>query len=147
MPRLFLDNLPMVVAGWIYAFPKALARVRSTESEYAVRSLLAGRPVIDANWQTAGEPGPAAMFRHFEGVRPTFEQPFIQRFPPLPFERSVMTFDLDAAILQSAAAEVTIDRAFLPGLPTGPMTFPSLASTPMGSFTISVPWTLSAPRF
>lgn len=147
MPRLYLDNWPMVVAGWIYAFPKVRARVSSSGEAYEVRSLLRGRQIIEASWSLAGESGPVGVFPSFDGVEPTFEQPFIQRFAPLPFERSVMTFDLDAAVLQGAEATVTITRAFLPGLPTGSFSFPSLTDTPLGSFTISVPWILGAPSF
>ncbi|MBW3671307.1 MAG: hypothetical protein KY432_06500, partial [Acidobacteria bacterium] len=113
---------------------------------YEVRSLLMGRQIIEASWNVEGEPGPISAFPNFSGVEPTFEQSFIQRFPPLPFERSVMDFKLESAVLQSAGPSITITRSFLPGLPTGTFSFPSITSTPLGSFTISVPWTLSAPE-
>ena len=134
-----------LLAGWIYAFPKALARIETSSDSYDVRTLLSGSRIIEARWQCEGESGPAGAFPNFDGVAPTFAQPFVQRFPPLPFEVSKMTFDLDAAVIQPAEANVTITKAFLPGLPTGPFSFPSLAQTPLGSFTISVPWTLGPP--
>lgn len=147
MPRLYLDSWPMVLAGWIYAFPKVRARIRSSSSSYEVRSLSMGRQIIDSSWNVEGEPGPIGEFPNFSGVAPTFEQSFIQRFPPLPFQCSVMHFELGKALLRSAESTVTISRSFLPGLPTGTFSFAALTTTPLGSFTISVPWTLSAPKF
>lgn len=147
MPKLYLDNCPMVLAGWIYGFPKVRARIDASGNEYAVRSLFGGRRVIEARWTDGGTSGHISDFPNAAAVEPTFRQPFIQRFPPLPFERSVMTFDLDTAVIQSAVAEVTITQSFLPGLPTGPRTFPAIAETPLGAFTIQVPWTLSPPKF
>jgi hypothetical protein len=147
MPRLYLDSWAMVLAGWLYAFPKMRARIAAPADAYGVRTWIAGGRRISARWQLEGDAGPASAFPDFAGVAPTFAQPFIQRFTPLPFVASTMAFDLASATLQAATASVEIDDAFVPGLPTGSFSFPSIAGNPLGAFTIDVPWTLSWPRF
>lgn len=146
MPRLYLDNVLMVLAGWLYAFPKLWGRIDSGTGSYAVRSLVSGRPLLSARWNGSGTRGPVEMFPLFRGVEPTFAQPFIQRFPPLPFIGSVMQFALGSATLEAAEGSITIDSEFLRGLPAGTLPFPPLTASPLGGFLIDVPWTLSLPR-
>jgi len=145
LSRLYLDNWPMIVAGWCYAFPKLRGSILTTQGSYDVRTWIVRAPRISAEWQLEGSPGPASAFPHFDGVAPTFAQTFIQRFPPFPYIASRMVFELPSATLQASSARVEISEAFLLGLPTGSFSFDSIAASPLGAFTIEVPWTLSWP--
>jgi len=146
MPKLYLDSWAMVLAGWLYAFPKMRAGISASADSYAVHTWITRRRRVSARWNLEGSAGPASAFPNFSGVAATFAEPFVQRFPPLPFETSTMAFDLASATIQAATASVEISEPFLPGLPTGSFSFPSIATTPLGAFTIDVPWTLSWPR-
>ena len=144
MPRLFLDNWLWVAMGWLYEFAKVRARVEATPQSYAVRTLLAGRPLVSASFAPRGPSGPMSDFPHFDAVAPAFRQPFIAKLGFLPFLCSVMTFEREKATLRAVHGEVRVWNRSCAVSPAP--AFRSRASTgPLGGFFIEVPWTLSLP--
>jgi len=144
MSRLYLDKWAPTMAGWVYAYPKQRARIRSTENSYSIASYLGGRPLIRETTVTALEP-PQSSPPDFSVIAPMFEQPFVQTYYGGLVACSVMTFHLDSATIRSATMQMTIEKAFLPGLEMGEKQFPGIDQTPLGSFQIDVSWSLSYP--
>jgi hypothetical protein len=145
MSRLYLDNWLWVVMGWLYEYAKVRARVLSTPRSYAVRTLLSGRPIVSASFDSQGRTGPMKDFPHFDAIAPAFRQPFIAKIGFLPFLGSAMTFELEKATLQAIQGEVRIEDSFARGLPRGVFPFEGIDRDPIGAFFIEVPWTLSLP--
>jgi hypothetical protein len=145
MPRLYLDHWLWVVMGWLYEFAKVRARVEATPASYAVRTLLAGRPLVSASFAPRGPRGRTTDFPHFDAVSPAFRQPFIAKLGFLPFLSSVMTFELERATLQAIHGEVRFEDSFVRGLPRRAFSFDGIDQGPLGAFLIEVPWTLSLP--
>lgn len=144
MSRLYLDKWAPTMAGWIYAYPKQRARIRSTESSYDIASYLGNSPLIREMTVTGPEP-PQSSPPDFSAIAPMFEQPFVQTYYGGFVTCSVMTFHLDSATIRSASMQMTIEKAFLPGLEMGEKKFPGIDQTPLGSFQIDVSWSLSYP--
>jgi hypothetical protein len=63
MPRLFLDNWLWVAMGWLYEYAKVRARIEVTPRSYAVRSLVAGRPLVSASFGPLGHRDPRRTSR------------------------------------------------------------------------------------
>lgn len=145
MPRLYLSSWLFVALGWAYAYPKWRARIEDDEAGYRIRSLLSGRPRIEAGFTPDGPAGPVGGFPHFASLAPIFAQPFVQRFWWTPWICSIMQFDLERASVRSVSESVDVREAFVPGLPVGSFEFRGIDAGPLGAFHIEVPWRLSLP--
>ena len=145
MPRLYLDDWIFVMLGWVYGYAKVRARIDASADDYRVSSLLSGRPIVSGRFEPRGEPGPVSAFPYFAAVAPAFRQPFLGRLFFGPILCSIMTFELEKAVLRPIEARVEIDRAYVPGMPVREFRVPGIDASPLGAFSIEVPWTLSYP--
>ena len=145
MPRLYLDDWIFVALGWFYGYAKVRARIDATAEDYRVSSLLSGRPIVSGRFEPRGEAGPVSTFRNFAAVAPAFRQPFLGRLFFGQILCSIMTFELEKATLRPIEARVEVRSAYVPGLPVGEISVPSIDASPLGAFRIEVPWTLSYP--
>jgi hypothetical protein len=145
MPRLYLDNWIFVMLGWFYGYAKVRARIDAAAGDYRVSSLLSGRPIVSGRFEPRGEPGPVSAFPNFAAVAPAFRQPFLGRLFFGPILCSIMTFELEKAVLRPIEARVEVHRVYVAGMPVRGFSVPSIAASPLGAFRIEVPWTLSWP--
>jgi hypothetical protein len=145
MSRLFLNSPWFVVLGWLYAYPKVLARVSVPSDGYAVRTLLGAQPRVDMQWQSAGPAVPWTDFPGASRLAPCFEQPFISRFAPLPWLGSRMWFDLERASVQPVRAHIDLQTGCAPGLPAMTVDAGSIIDGVPGAFRLSCDWSLSRP--
>lgn len=145
MPRLYLDNWIFVALGWFYGYDKVRARIADVPGDYRVSSLLSGRKILSGRFDAKGPPGPVSEFPDFAAVEPAFRQPFLGRLFFGPIVCSIMTFELEKAVLRAAEARIAIDAPYLPGMPVREFRVPGIDAAPLGAFSIEVPWTLSYP--
>ena len=145
MSRLFLNSPWFVVLGWLYAYPKMLARVSAPAGAYSVSTLLRARPRVEMRWERAGPVVPWGDFPGSPRLAPVFEQPFIERFSPLPWLGSRMWFDLERASIQPARAHVKLQPGCAPGLPAMTVDAGSIIDGLPGAFRLSCDWMLSRP--
>ena len=146
MPRLYLDKLWPTVLGYMYGYPKTLARIHQSEQGgYRVRDLVLDRPLIRATFRPEGESAPPAAFEHFEAIRSIFKIPIIAKLEATPYLCSRMTFHLDEATLRSAPCTVELQDAILPGVLPDTRASRGLADQALGSFELRVPWELTLP--
>ncbi len=145
MPRLYLDDWIFVVLGWFYGYDKVRARIEETEDVYRVRSLVRRRPIVSGRFEPRGESGPVSEFPNFAAVAPAFQQPFLGKFFFGPILCSIMTFELEKAVMRPIEARVEVETAYLPGMPVREFRVPGIDASPLGAFHIEVPWTLSYP--
>lgn len=148
MPRMFLDELFPTLLGYMYAYPKVMARMSGnppTDSLYDVRSLLQDEALIQGTFNTFGPQLPPVDFPNFAHVREVFEMPFIGKYEIGPYVCSKLTFKLDQAIIQPATANIEVAREFVDGLLPGSFIRPSIDADPLGSFYMAVPWELTLP--
>jgi hypothetical protein len=145
MPRLYLDDWIFVMLGWVYGYDKVRARIDETAGEYRVASLLSGRPIVSGRFDPRGKPGPVSDFPNFAAVAPAFCQPFLGKLFFGPILCSIMTFELEKAILRPIEARIDVEDAYLPGMPAKDFRVPGIDASPLGAFHIEVPWTLSYP--
>ena len=145
MSRLFLNSPGFVFLGWLYAYPKVLARVSAPAGAYSVSTLLRGRPRVQMQWEGAGPVVPWGDFPGALRLAPVFEQPFISRFAPVPWLGSRMWFDLDGATIQPARAHVRLQPGCAPGLPAMTFDAGSIIDGLPGAFRLSCDWMLSRP--
>ena len=144
MPRMFLDKLFPTILGHFYAYPKELARIHGG-NDYDVHSLLLDKPLLRGEFSPYGAPAPPDDFANFAPIREIFELPFIGQWEFGPYVCSKLTFLLDESMARPSDAVVEIQYEFLPGITPRLFTLPGLDVTPMGSFTLSVPWNLTLP--
>ena len=145
MSRLFLNSPWFVFLGWLYAYPKVLARVSAPAGAYSVRTLLRDRPRVEMQWAPAGPVVPWADFPGSSRLAPAFEQPFVSRFAPLPWLGSRMWFDLDRASVQPVRSRFTLQAGCAPGLPAMNVDAGSILDGVPGAFRLSCDWMLSRP--
>ena len=145
MSRLFLSSPWFVFLGWLYAYPKVLARVAAPPGAYSVRTLIGNRPRVEMRWESAGPVVPWADFPGAARIAPAFEQPFISRFAPLPWLGSRMWFDLDHSSVQPVRAHFTLQAGSAPGLPAMRVDAGSIIDGLPGAFRLSCDWRLSRP--
>jgi len=145
MSRLFLNSPWFVFLGWLYAYPKVLARVSAPPGAYTVRTLWRGKPRVEMHWESAAPVVPWADFPAAPRVGPFFEQPFIEHFAALPWLGSRMWFDLEGAHVQPVRATVALQAGCAPGLPAMTADVGSLIDGMPGAFRLSCDWMLSRP--
>lgn len=145
MPRLYLDSWIFVMLGWVYGYDKVRARIAESGGEYRVASLGSGRPILSGRFEPRGESGPVSEFPNFAAVAPAFRQPFLGKLFFGPILCSIMTFELEKAVLRPIEADIRIDRSYLPGMPAREFRVPGIDASAIGAFHIEVPWTLSYP--
>lgn len=157
MPRLLLDNIWAILGGLVYwGYPKRLSRIAVTGDRFAV-SDLAGSPQLALEFHGHGELLPIQHYPHFAPVREVLDQPMLTQLP-LGMGPMLVCSRYDkhwpSVTLRPLAAAVTIDQAFIPGLPCG--RFPGrgwsagIDQSPLGSYelrahfrqTIPYPWSM-----
>jgi len=137
---------PLAVGGLRQTFAAQVrARIDETAGEYRVASLLSGRPIVSGRFDPRGKPGPVSDFPNFAAVAPAFCQPFLGKLFFGPILCSIMTFELEKAILRPIEARIDVEDAYLPGMPAKDFRVPGIDASPLGAFHIEVPWTLSYP--
>lgn len=144
MPRLFLDRVFATLLGYMYGYPKLLARIHGGHA-YRVHDLLLDRPLIRGDFTAHGDQKPISDFPNFEALRPIFEIPFVGKLDVTPYICSKMTFKLDDALIRSCESSVELQYEFLPGILPDTRVSEGLAHEPLGSFQIDVPWELTLP--
>lgn len=145
MPRLYLDSWIFVMLGWLYGYDKVRARIRETPGAYRVAALASGRAIVSGRFDPRGEPGPVSAFPNFVPVEPAFRQPFLGKLFFGPILCSIMTFELEKAVLRPIEACIEIEDSYLRGMPKREFRVPGIDASPLGAFRIEVPWTLSYP--
>ena len=148
MPRMYLNELFPTLLGYLYAYPKLMARIAGnppTDSLYAVRSLIQDEPILKGTFERRGPELPPDAFPHFAHVRQIFDMPFIGKHELGPYICSKLTFKLQEATLQACDAQIEIQREFVPGLNPQSFTIPGIDSSPLGAFYMAVPWTMTLP--
>lgn len=144
MPRMYLDELLPTLLGYMYAFPKEVARIQGGE-HYQIHSLLLDRRIITSDFAPHGPRLAPAEFEHFGAARALFEQPFVGKLDVGPFVCSHMNFHLEQCVVQACEAAVEIEHEFLPGVIPQLILSSGLDVSPAGAFTITSPWTLTLP--
>ncbi len=145
MPRLYLDDWIFVVLGWFYGYDKVRARIADAGDGYRIASLVSGRPILSGRFEPRGEAGPVSAFPNFAAVAPAFRQPFLGKLFFGPILCSIMTFELEKAVMRPIEARIDVRTAYLPGMPAREFRVPGIDASPLGAFHIEVPWTLSYP--
>ncbi len=148
MPRLYLDELWPTLLGYLYAYPKLVARMEGRPPEdphYRVRSLVKDNPLIHGEFLRRGPQLAPTDWPNFANVRGVFEQPFIGKLELSPYTCSKLTFKLDQASVQPCSADVDIEREFLPGVEPASYLVDGIDVDALGSFYIAVPWELTLP--
>ena len=145
MPRLYLDDWIFVMLGWVYGYDKVRARIEDAPGRYRVSALLSGRTIVTGHFDPKGDAGPVSGFPNFAAVAPAFQQPFLGKTFLGPIVCSIMTFELEKAVLRSAEARIAVDTAYVRGMPVREFRVPGIDAAPLGAFSIEVPWTLSYP--
>ncbi len=144
MPRLYLDKVFATLLGYMYGYPKLMARIQGGNA-YRVHELLLDRPLIRGDFTDHGDQQPVSAFPNFENVRAIFEIPFVGKLDASPYICSKMTFHLDDALIRSCEARVELQYEFLPGLLPDTRVSRGLAHEPFGAFQLDVPWDLTLP--
>lgn len=144
MPRLYLDKVMATLLGYMYGYPKLLARIQGGET-YRVRDLLLDRPLIRGEFRSQGDARPVSAFPNFEALRPIFEIPFVGKLDATPYICSRLTFHLDDALMRSCTSTVELQYEFLDGVFPDTRASRGIEDEPMGSFDIHVPWELTLP--
>lgn len=147
MSRLYLDKLWYVLLGWMYGYPKKLARtlVNDTQTSYIVETFPDGKPQVA---MTSQAQGPSIPFMALPGAAPLaqiFQQPFVQHLGPMPWLGSRMWFELDSAIVQPMTTQFQLTAGCAPGLDAMSMDVGSIVTGIPGAFHISCDWMLSRP--
>ena len=150
MPRLWLDNVLATFGGLLqWGFAKKLARFTVTAERYAVTDE-AERPLISLDFERVGEPLPVAHFPHFEAIRSLIDQPLVSALPAAmgPFYVcSDFAKNWRTAKLRPLRTAVTIDRAFVTGLPCGRFPeedlHPGIDESPFGGYELHTQWSQS----
>ncbi|MEK7324993.1 MAG: acetoacetate decarboxylase family protein [Chloroflexota bacterium] len=145
MPRLFLDSIPPIVLGWLYGFAKMLARIRLSESDYRVDSLIWNRRLVKGQFKVKGQPESPSHFPLFTAVREMLQQPFVGRTPLGIYRCSNFDWNFGEATIQPVEAEMEIAEAFRPGVPVGRFSAKGIDEAPLGAFRIRTHWKLSVP--
>lgn len=149
MPKLHLDDFWATLGGLVYwGLPKNLARFSIHESGYEVMER-DGRPITSISVTAAhGDFMRAQEHENFAPIRDVLNQPIISMMPVAmgPFF-VVCHFDKDwsRADLRSIETCMHIDRAYVPGLPTGSFQAPGLDQHVLGSYEYRAPWRMSLP--
>lgn len=122
MPRLLLNNLWAMLGGLVYwGYPKRLARIAVTGDHFAV-SDLSGAPQLALDFEGHGDLLPIDHFPHFAPLRAAMDQPMLTALPPGMGPIAICSrFDKHwpTVGLRPLSTAVTIEQAFLPGLPCG----------------------------
>jgi hypothetical protein len=147
MPRLFLDSWLFVVAGWFYGYPKRRARVRSSNSNYDIASLVAGTPLLAASFSDRGPWGSLADYPNASRTTPVFHLPFMGPGLLGSFIYSHLIFHMERARIQPVSLDIRIANSFAHGVPVAEHHFPGVDESPYGAYRIEVPWTLGPPSW
>lgn len=147
MSRLYLDRLWYVLLGWMYGFPKKLARTLANDDQttYIVETFLDGKPRVSMTGQTLEATMSFAALPDAAALTPIFQQPFVQRFAPLPWLGSRMWFELDTAIVRPVVVRFELTSECAPGLEPMSMAVGSITDGIPGAFHMSCEWMLSRP--
>lgn len=154
MPRLWLNN-PLAISGGLlwWGMEKRPALIEPTVEQsrgrYRVRSLADGHhPIIEAEWEVAGEFQPVADVPNFAPQRRMMDQPLVMQgfasLGPL-LVGSSFTMTWGTAQVRPIRAKVQVHEAYVPGLPAGTFDNVPLADSPLGSFELQTPWELALP--
>lgn len=148
LPKLYLNELLPTLLGHLYAYPKTWARVAGNppyDEVYSVHGLLSGDPIVQAVFERSGPQAPADHFEHFAKIRSIFEMPFIGQYEFGSLICSNLNFKIPQATIQSATANVAIQREYIQGL--APSTYQSVGieDSPLGGFYMATPWELTPP--
>ena len=145
MTRLYLNSAWFTVLGWLYAYPKKLARMSATPGRYNVRTFPGSSPRVEMQWQAAGPAVRWPSFPHAGALSPLFGQPFLQRFGVLPWLGSRMWFGLGASTVQPATVQARIHDGCARGFAGRTIACGSIADGIPGGFRLSCDWMLSRP--
>jgi hypothetical protein len=139
--RLYLDRgLPTVAGRLLYAYDKRRATIRTTAGSYRIADPAGGAPLLDAYYRIAG---PAIEPSRIVALT-LFEQPVISQSSG-GWRYSVADLGLDRALLQPVGLRLSIQRAFVPGLPVGDFRLEGLDGDAGSAFRIRTHWRLAGP--
>lgn len=117
MPRLLLDRwLPTVVGRLLLAYDKHRAVISRTEDSYRIVTPRSGELLLTARFRVA--PG-SAGYRLPSPVRKALQLPMISRRARGAWRYTAADLRLDEAQIEPLEIDLAIERAFVPGLPTG----------------------------
>ena len=145
MSRLYLDSALFTVLGWLYAYPKVLARIAAPDHCYNVRTFMNSNPRVSMEWHSAGPVMPWSSFADAPRVAPIFGQPFIERLSIFPWLGSRMWFELDQATVEPVTLHATVEAGCAPGLSALNISMGRITDGVPGAFRLSLDWMLSRP--
>jgi len=146
IPRLYLNRFYPVILGWIVGYRKALARVSTTVNTYSIKSLFAGKPMLDAEF-TIYPDQKASNADHWKEL---LEEPHLNTFGA---DKLFLHYhwDWSNAQMQPVDAKVTLHRNF-PGIAAGTYNFKGIdlgqwsdGRAPMGACRLTTPFELLLP--
>ena len=138
LPCLYLDRrLPIVAGRVLLAYHKRRAAISATEESYRVACARTGAPLLSARFKATGAssngcPPPSAEILRL---------PVISR-RTYAWRYSIADLALDRAEIEPIGIELTIERAFVPGLPTGSF---ALESERGQAIRLRTGWRLTGP--
>lgn len=156
MPNLFLDNFLATLGGRVWwGLAKQMAKMEVTENRWACTDE-SGNPLISLDFDVTGDYVPVPTVENFiPYCRPNtgiMVQPLVSMLPGgVGMFPICSDFDKkwDEAVIRPLETQITINRAFVPGLPTG--TFPAGQKAPgidvsvLGSFQVLAHWRMTLP--
>ena len=143
MSRLYLNNLLMVIGGWMYGYPKKLSRSSVTPTSYDVRTFPGNQPRVSMTNAPAGPPVPFSSLPNSQAIALMFELPFIQKLSLLPWLGSRMWFEIGNASVQPMTARISVTDTCAPGLKAINQPVGSILDGFPGAFHLSCDWILS----
>jgi len=115
LPCLFLDRrLPIVAGRLLLAYAKRRAAISSTDETYRIACARTGAPLLSARLAGTG----ASSNECPRPIAELLQLPVISR-RTYAWRYSVADLALDRAAIEPIGIDLTIEHAFVPGLPTG----------------------------
>jgi hypothetical protein len=147
MSRLYLDSAWFTLLGWLYAYPKKVARMTATTQpgRYQVLTFPGSQPRVEMEWEPAGAAMPWPGFPNSEALASLFGQPFLERFFALPWLGSRMWFELATSTVQGARVRARIHDGCARGFSPQSIDCGSIVEGIPGAFRLSCDWMLSRP--
>lgn len=146
MARLFLDHIPAIAAGKVYGFAKKLASISRNSGFYDTRSPWGGTHHFSAYFETRGPEMPLAELPNFDSAAPMFSLPLVGQTDLGYYVCSDFFWDLENARGEAVRTRYVVHNPFLPAFSVQAYDLPAISERPYGSFRMSIPWRLSAPR-
>jgi hypothetical protein len=151
LPQLRLNRFYPTVLGWLVGYPKIWSRVDAGSSDYQVRTLLGGKPILRADFTPFGEQRNPAKDENLSHWRDLLSEPHANAFGSADLLFLHYHWAWDNGLMQAVSAKLDV-QAELPGLKAGhyewqPINFGAWNGdmAPEGAFRLTSPFDLLSP--